>query len=214
MEILDAIDRLDDHVHMAPEVPLTLSVRMDAELLRASVGVIRQHADRTWGSDRAGPVGELFAAVEELESFAAAAKPVPLTNQVRFDRDKLYDRLDRVRELLPQAATSGVSSPWAPVAQRVEEIDALMDDAGHAPFSRALKIDAGKLREAAGRLRTTALQNLGPSDGHAGPLFSLYAALDELDALAHGEGVLKIPHGVLFDLVQRMRAAALDAMHD
>jgi hypothetical protein len=52
MEILDAINRLDDHVHTAPEIPLTDSVRIEASLLQASVGVIRQHADRMWGSVR------------------------------------------------------------------------------------------------------------------------------------------------------------------
>jgi hypothetical protein len=212
MEILDAINRLDDHVHTAPEIPLTDSVRIEASLLQASVGVIRQHADRMWGSDRAGPVGELFEALEELEAMVASAKPVPLTDELRVNRDKLYEPLDRIRELLLPAVTSarGASSPWGPVLVSVATFDSLVDEAGRALLSRALKIDARELRDAAARVRLAATQNVGPPDGLAGPKFSLYAALDELDELARVDGTLKVAHGVMYDLVDRMRTAALE----
>jgi hypothetical protein len=173
MEILDAINRLDDRVHMAPEIPLTDSVRIEANLLQAGVGGIRQHADRMWGSDREGPVGQLFEALEELEAMVASAKPVPLT-ELRVNRDKLYEPLDRIRELLLPAVTSarGASAPWGPVLVSVTTFDSLMDQAGRALLSRAIKIDACELRDAAARVRLAATQNVGPPDGLAGPKFS------------------------------------------
>jgi hypothetical protein len=212
MEIRDAIDRLDDHLHLAREIPLTDQVRIEEELLRASVGVIRHHADRIWGADRRGPVGELFEALAEVEAMVASAKSVPATNQVRVNRDKLYEPLDRIRALLAKAAVraDGASSPWAPVVEAVEGIDGLMNDAGHALVSRRLKIEARELRDVAARIRLAATQNLGPPDGVAGPKFSLYAALDELDALAQDEGTLKLSFGELHGLLDRMRTAGLD----
>jgi hypothetical protein len=204
MEITQAIDRLDDEVYVAPGIPLADQFRMDAAKLRARVGAIRGHADRMWGSQRDGPVGELFAALEELEALVSSAKPITGTDQVRLNRERFYDHLDRIRDAVPAAATrAGGTSPWAPVIDAVGEIERLMDDAGHSMFSRALKIDARELRHAAGRVRTTALQNVGaaPAD--------FYAALDELDELARGEGTLKVPFRVLWDLLERMRTATM-----
>ena len=93
LEILVAIDALDDEVHAAKAVPLTDQVRFDPEALQARVAEIRAH----W------PPRADSALLDELDGAVAAAPAVPLTRQVRIDKERIYDLLDRMRAELPDA---------------------------------------------------------------------------------------------------------------
>ena len=46
---------------------------------------------------------EILVLIDELDDVIHNAKPVPLTDQVRIDKDRVYSTLDRMRELLPEA---------------------------------------------------------------------------------------------------------------
>jgi hypothetical protein len=105
MEILVAIDHLDEVVHSARIVPLTDSVRVDARALRAATERLRRAAGATFGAPPAfaGPTAEVFELVGAVEALAGAAKRVPFTKQVRVDREPLYEALDRLRAVVPDA---------------------------------------------------------------------------------------------------------------
>jgi hypothetical protein len=203
MEILVAIDRLDDAIHEARVVPLTDQVRIEKDRLHDAVAAIRSEADRTLGGDPTGPV---YEAIERLELIAAGARPVPLTGQVRVDTIEVHEQLDVLRQLLPEALGErrGEPSPWDPVVDAIDATDALAREAGRTVTGR-LKVDAQALRHAAGRLRTTAVQNLGPPDAQTAPF---YAVVDDIEALARGEGTLKLPRDRLWDLLQRLYETA------
>jgi hypothetical protein len=49
---------------------------------------------------------ELLVLIDELDDVIHNAKPVPLTDQVRIDKETVYATLDRMRELLPEALIS------------------------------------------------------------------------------------------------------------
>ena len=94
MDSSTAIDFLDDLVHNAKPVPLTDQVRLQRDELREAVAAI----DAALAPDvrrRAEAEGLL----ERLEAIVEGAKPVPLTEQVRFDKDDLYEVLDALRGL-------------------------------------------------------------------------------------------------------------------
>jgi hypothetical protein len=44
---------------------------------------------------------EILALLDELDDIVHNAKPVPLTDQVRIDKDRVYAILDRMREVFP-----------------------------------------------------------------------------------------------------------------
>ena len=93
MDILTAIDALDDAVFMARRVPLTDQVRLDAGELREHVADVRAAAH-----------GEaVIPVLDAIEAIVAGGRPVPLTNQVRITTEELYERLDELRALVGPA---------------------------------------------------------------------------------------------------------------
>ena len=186
MEILKAIDRLDDLVHEARPIPLTDQVRMEKSELLAAVGAIRQHSDELRSSEP----------IEALEAMATSAKRILGSEQVRLDREDMYDQLDLLRASTKPSGPYE-PSPWDPVLKIYDEFHGLVYAAPRTPFTRALRFDAGALRHVAGRMRTVAVQNVGPSS-------EFYAVLDELDALARTDGTVKVAADDMFDLLERM----------
>ena len=157
---------------------------------------------------------EILEAIDRLDDQARA---VPLTDQVRIDRIEVLDGIATIRRHADGLDRPGamdpavfIPSPWDPVLEAFDEIRKLMDAAPRRLLARALKIDAEALRHAAARIRSAAIQNLGPPDRDAGPLSGFYAAVDDLDALARGEGTLKLPYDALADLLERI-LSAMDA---
>jgi hypothetical protein len=90
MDLLVAIDTLDDLVHNARTVPLTDQVRVERDELRQAVEQVHASLPPDAEAATADPLGR-------LDDLVAAAKPVPLTDQVRIDRDALYEALDGLR---------------------------------------------------------------------------------------------------------------------
>jgi hypothetical protein len=199
LELLDAIQALDDRIHEAREIRYTDSVRMDPALLQAALGVIRLHAEALLG-----PASH--EALQELEAFFAGAKKVPLTGEVRFNKEHAYERLDRLRDALPAAVAR--STPAAPAIDHVEAIAGLVGDAGRTLLGRDLKLDAEKLSHEIAALRLAVIQNLGPPSGE------LEAALRELDDLvadASPSGTAVVDAGPMFGVLDRLRWALAEA---
>ena len=222
MEILRATDRLDDFIHNAPSVPYTDQVRVDKRELHDLVRRVRAEATTLFGSEpeRSGPIGQVLDALDGLDELVAAAKGVPLTDQVRVNKERMFEPMDRLRASAPYAAeqsagaTEGSPPAWSAV---LEDVDALEDRIREFErrFNPWWKIDASVLRDGLARVRISATQNLGPPGGPSlAPLADFYAALDELDALVGDAGhadrvrVRSIP---LLVLVDRLRRAAVDA---
>jgi catechol 2,3-dioxygenase-like lactoylglutathione lyase family enzyme len=109
LDILVAIDALDDALHRALPVPMTDQVRLRPERLRELVDDVRS----TWPPSAPG------ALLDELQALVDGARPVPfLSSQVRVDREDVYDLVDRIRAELPQSAfrerlrmSAGVPAP-------------------------------------------------------------------------------------------------------
>jgi hypothetical protein len=106
VDILVVIDGIDDLLLEARPVPLTDSVRLDDQVLRDAVGRLRSAAHEQFGRLHAetGPIGEVFSAIDELEALTSSARRIPLTSQVRVETERVYDLLDRMRVVLPEAA--------------------------------------------------------------------------------------------------------------
>ncbi len=95
MDILVAIDAFDDLLHKARLVPLTDQVRLKPDVLAHHVAQIHEHL---LPDMRARAVAE--GILERLGVLVRDAKPVPLTEQVRVNRDELYEVLDALRGAL------------------------------------------------------------------------------------------------------------------
>lgn len=109
------------------------------------------------------------------------------------------------RRTIPDALATRLEerarSPWDPVIDTVDEVEALMSGAGRTLFTGRVKIDAQELRHAPARIRTVAMQNVGRPDAATGPF---YAAVDDLEVLARGDGTLKLSKDTIWDLLERM----------
>jgi hypothetical protein len=216
--MLIAIDALDDLIHQAPAVPLTDSVRLDEDVLRVAVGRVRSEATKLFGAEpeREGSVGELCGALDGLDELVGTAKTVPLTDQVRVNKERFYEQLDRVRQTLPQAikergSESGAPPPWSAVLDEVDALEERMKQ-----FERSLipwmKVDAHVLRDAAARVRISATQNLAPPNGPNDPITDLFAALEELDALVSDAAPtdrVRVSRSTPFVLIGRLREAVI-----
>jgi hypothetical protein len=179
VEILAAIDALDDLLHLAGRVPLTGQARVNPEALGAAVASIRRAHVETFGllpgSDP--PIAATSRLVAELEAIAAEAPAVPLTSQVRVDQEAVIERLDGLRLELPAAIRALGGTPPPPPKETGEllvAIDAL-DDAVHRarylPLTEQVRFEPDELRELVARVRAAAHgERITP-------------ALDELDAL-------------------------------
>jgi len=99
-DLLGALDSLDDLIRNARPVPLTDQVRFERKDIQAAVSRLREAvaAERIRPGDSPG----LLAALEELEQLIAGAPSIPLTSQIRCDREALSDHLDRMRSSFPQ----------------------------------------------------------------------------------------------------------------
>ncbi|HEX8205668.1 MAG TPA: hypothetical protein VF587_06400 [Solirubrobacteraceae bacterium] len=95
MDLLVAIDTLDDLVHNARAVPMTDQVRLPRGSLEAATEQLR--AALPAAGLGANPEAEEL--LGRLEGVARSAKRVMLTKDVRVDKDELYEILDRLRAL-------------------------------------------------------------------------------------------------------------------
>ncbi len=97
MDVLVLIDKLDDLVHTAKAVPLTDTVRVDKEEIYDILDQMRATIPEEIKQAR-------WIVKERQEMLAEAhnAKQVPLTDQVRVDKEEIYDILDQMRATIPE----------------------------------------------------------------------------------------------------------------
>jgi len=100
-ELLAAIDAVDDLVYSARSVPLTGQVRVEREDLRLAVSRVREAVSVEVG--RLGGAREFLSALETLERLVERAQAIPLTSQIRCDREKIHWQLDQMRRALPES---------------------------------------------------------------------------------------------------------------
>ena len=102
---LAALDEFDQLLSGASRVPLSGKVRLDRERALALVGSMRAGAHRERVAD--GPPtppwdpAPMIALIDRLHGAIHGAKRVPLTDQIRVDRDEIYDILDEMRGTVP-----------------------------------------------------------------------------------------------------------------
>ena len=101
MDVLIAIDKLDDLVHNARPVPLTDIVRLRRADLERRVEEVKQTL---------GPLAGTDELVARLDRFVASGKRVPLTGEHRYEKEELFAILDGLRA----AVTPGSGEPPAP----------------------------------------------------------------------------------------------------
>ena len=148
MDILVAIDTLDDFIHNAKMMPLSDDVRVDrdelldhVERLRAG---LRATVRESYRSHTAG-------SIEELARIAQAAPPVRLLGGVRLDKDEVYDLLDRMRMTVVddiRVDRGGMPAPRADTALdlALDAVDDLLQGAKHVPLSDNVRVDSNELR--------------------------------------------------------------------
>ena len=107
--LLDLVDRLDGMLHDAPRAGVRGGIRLDREAayeivdeMRAALAPFSAPAPEGEGVPRR----ELQPIVDELNDFARSGKAVPLTGQVRLDREHLYWLLGRLHAAVDPTDTS------------------------------------------------------------------------------------------------------------
>lgn len=95
MDILIAIDKLDDTIHNAKPFPMTDQVRLNPEKLRREVEDVHSTLPH-----EARKRAEADGLLERLDVLIRDAKPVPFTQQIRIDKDQLYEVLDGLRHAI------------------------------------------------------------------------------------------------------------------
>ena len=54
---------------------------------------------------------DVLVLIDRLDDLVHNAKPVPLTNEVRVDKDELYELLDQIRATIPGGREQGRAQP-------------------------------------------------------------------------------------------------------
>ena len=95
-DLVRAIEAVEQIAGSARPVPLTNDVRIERRRLEAAVADVRSAAT----SSGIVADAEFERGLEDLEKVASRTKPVPLTDQVRFNGKKLDKALGRLRSRL------------------------------------------------------------------------------------------------------------------
>ena len=99
MDLLIALDELDELVHKAPRFPLTGEAMLDPETATAAVARVREALLAQYPA-AAGPY---MQHLEQLRRLVSEAKPVPLSRRARVGAGELEGALDTLRTDLPEA---------------------------------------------------------------------------------------------------------------
>ena len=92
MDLLALLEELDERVFNAKMLPMTDQVRLDLEQVLAHVGRMRAQIP-----PELPPESGVRATVDGLEQLFREAQGVPLTDQVRVDKEGIYELLDGLR---------------------------------------------------------------------------------------------------------------------
>ncbi|MFN8149595.1 MAG: hypothetical protein U0R24_00510 [Solirubrobacterales bacterium] len=100
----DQLDSLEEMLAQAAPVPLTSSVRVDADAARQAVAdleaALPADLEQRAGA-RGGDPARAARAMHALRAAVAEAPPIPLTDQVRIDTKVAYGLIDEVRAAVP-----------------------------------------------------------------------------------------------------------------
>ena len=162
MDVLIAIDALDDLIHNAKMVPLSDAIRIDRDDLLEQVERMREGLRAEL--DEAYRTGSMRL-LEQLEQMARDAPPVRILGGVRMDKERVYDVLDGMRATIPEeirVQRGGAPPPAeAALAIAVEDLDFLLRDAKAVPLSDYVRVDGAELRQAVAAVRAGAGEHAG-----------------------------------------------------
>ena len=135
------LDELDALVHAAKSVPLTDEIRVERNDVYDRLDRLRAAC----ATPRRDHLPAYVAAVlDEFDELVGNARTVPLTAQVRLDREKAYALLDRLRAVLPD--------PSAGVAGALDELDGFLHGAKSIPFTNQIRVGIVELYETLDRI--------------------------------------------------------------
>ena len=157
MELLAAVDALDDLVDRGGRIPLTDGSRVSAADFDAAVERI--------GSAAAAEPEPVKRAVEDLR---AAKRSIPLTSKLAVSRTRVQDALDRIRIALGPEAP-----PQTPLLAAIDALDQQLRHARLVPLTSMVRLELPELNEALSRVRALAADLPGGE-----------ARVDELERLA------------------------------
>ena len=201
MDVLVAIDRLDDLVHNAKAVPMSDQVRVDRDELQRALDELL----RTMPPELAHQLPD-FDAPERLAAAVRNAKPVPLTGEVRLEKDVVYDLLDALRGAVPLVlapATAALPAEAKRLLMAIGDLTGLVHASRGLFSGRHARIDRAQLTAALDELHRLATPELR-RDGAAHELGELDRLVSQAEP-ARGDKV-KLEHEPF--------TAALDRLSD
>lgn len=146
VQVLIAIDELDDLMHNAKLVPLSDHVRVSLEELHELMARIRSGIHSAVARPEESRSMLLLAEIEQL---ARDAPKVPLTSQVRIDKERVYDLLDQMRvSIVDDIRPPGSKGLPDRIRAAVETIDGLL-----GPGLRRASVDPDELADAIAEIR-------------------------------------------------------------
>lgn len=183
MDVLVAIDAVDDLLHNARVVPLSDEVRVDPEEL----GGLIQRMRSSLREQLADPEpSRSWAQVDRLQAELRAARKMPMSNHVRVDRERMYDILDWLRAVV--LADLRADDPSAdPVAVAA---DGVLSVLGRSR-ARLVAVDREDLGAAVARLRAVV-----ETERHGFDRSRASHALDRLEAIVRDAKPRRVGRGV------------------
>src|ERR671928_54769 len=100
---------------------------------------------------------DVLVLIDKLDDLVHNAKAVPLTDQVRIDREEIYDILDQMRATIPEEIKQArwiVKERQEMLAEAKREVDRLLAE---APGSKRLALGYAQTSWTGDRLGTTTL---------------------------------------------------------
>ena len=90
---------------------------------------------------------EAVAVLAEFDELVRKARGIPLTDQVRLDRLKVYGLLDRLRTALGHGPSE--------VSGMLEELDELVQHGRPIPLTNNIRVERSAIYDVLDRMRTT-----------------------------------------------------------
>src|SRR4051794_11977011 len=93
---------------------------------------------------------DVLVLIDKLDDLVHNAKPVPLTDQVRIDREEIYDILDQMRATIPEEIKQArwiVKERQEMLAEAKREQDRLLQEAREQAVREASQTEIVKLAE-------------------------------------------------------------------
>jgi F0F1-type ATP synthase membrane subunit b/b' len=119
-------------------------LRPPVGLIWASFGRVLRSAGYT-----AGPM-DVLVLIDKLDDLVHNAKAVPLTDQVRIDREEIYDILDQMRATIPEEIKQArwiVKERQEMLAEAKREVDRLLAEAREQAVREASQTEIVKIAE-------------------------------------------------------------------